>query len=188
MANLKEQLIIMRPGACDMTDVFVEELLAMYAAVEEAVAGTDNDPLWVIGKHPSAEQLRGAAATGSLFVGMIDDQLAGALIVDSNQAPGYENVSWQIEAAPDAVAVMHLFGIHPSFRGKGLARPLVEAAARAKRADGFTVLRLDTLIDNLGAQRTYTALGFTNIGRALLSYGPYANITEPNFVMFEKAL
>ena len=188
MSKLEEQLIILRPSADDMSDAFVDELLAMYTAIEDAVAGTDNDPLWEIGKHPSAEQLKTAAATSSLFVGMIDGEPAGALIVDNNLAPGYEHVSWQVEADPSEVAVMHLFGIHPRFQGMGLARPLVEEAARAKRADGFTVLRLDTLIDNLGAQRTYAALGFTNLGRALLSYGPYENITEPNFVLFEKAL
>ena len=188
MTDLQEHLVISRPSSEDLTDQYVNELLAMYAAVQETVAGTDNDPLWIIGEHPSAKELCEAAATGSLFVGTVNGELAGALVVDNDQASGYEDVPWQIEAEPNQVAVMHLFAIHPAFRGKGLARPLIEAAASAKREDGFTALRLDTLLKNLRAQRTYTALGFTNIGNAHLNYGPYTAITGPNFVMFEKAL
>lgn len=188
MSRTKERLIVSRPTAEEATDRFVEELLALYAAVQKAVAGTDNDPLWVIGEHPCAEQLHRAAATGSLFVGTVDERLVSALIADNNPAPGYENIPWQVEAASDQVVVMHLFAIHPDYRGQGLARPMVETAMAAKKADGFTVLRFDTIIDNLGAQRTYEALGFTNLGPARLAYGPYAESPDPGFVMFEKAL
>lgn len=189
MARSDTSLTVSQPTAAEATDHFVDELLALYAAVQTAVAGTDNDPLWEIGKHPCAEQLR-AAAGGALFVATVDGQLAGALIADGNPAPGYESIPWQAEAAPGEAAVMHLFAMHPSFRGQGLARPFVEAVEETLRSQGVRALRLDTLVDNLGAQRTYEALGFTNLGRANLAYGPgpYANNPAGGFVVFEKAL
>lgn len=190
MSNEKVQLEVVRPTAADMTDQFVDELLSLYAAVQEAVAGTDNDPLWEVGVHPRADQLHDAAAAGALFVAKADGHLAGALIADGSPAPGYENIPWQADAAPDEAAVMHLFALHPAFRGQGLARPFVQAVEQTLRKQGKRALRLDTLVDNYGAQRVYEALGFTNLGRASLAYGPgpYADNPEGGFVVFEKAL
>ena len=190
MPDARELLIVSRPSAEEATDSFVDDLLALYAAVQATVAGTDNDPLWVIGDHPRAAQLHEAAAAGTLFTATVEGRLAGALIADGNPAPGYETVPWQVEAAPEEAAVMHLFALHPDFRGQGLARPFVEAVAEVLRTEGVRALRLDTLVDNLGAQRTYEALGFTNLGRANLNYGPgpYANNPAGGFVVFEKEL
>ena len=169
-------------------EALVDGLLALYADVQEAVAGTDNDPLWVIGTHPSRAALKEAAVAGCLLVGRVDDRLAGALIMNGDGAPGYEDVPWTVEAGPDEAVVIHLFAIHPSFRGRGLARPFMAAAAEVARGRGKRVIRLDTLVANAGAQRTYERLGFTCLGAHRLAYGPYPNPVEPNFVLYELAL
>ncbi|MEC4271850.1 GNAT family N-acetyltransferase [Adlercreutzia sp. R25] len=190
MANPGTSMSILRLADGEATDELVDALLDMYRAVQEAVAGTDNNPRWVIGTHPAAHQLKEAAASGALFVAMAGGDIAGALIADRAPAPGYENVAWQVEAAPEEAAVVHLFAMHPAFRGKGLARPFLTAVEDILRDEGVRAVRLDTLVDNLGAQRTYEALGFANLGRACLSYGPgpYADDPDGGFVIFEKAL
>lgn len=166
MTDGGNRLTVSRITAEEASAQLVAELLDMYRAVQEAVAGTDNDPLWVIGTHPAASQLKSAAESEALFVARIDDRIAGALIADRTPAPGYEDVAWQVEAAAEEAAVVHLFALHPDFRGRHLARPF------------------------LGAQRTYEALGFANLGRACLNYGPgpYAANPAGGFVIFEKEL
>lgn len=166
----------------------LDELLALYAAVQAAVAGTDNDPCWVIGTHPSREELSRAAADGGLVVGHVEGRVAGAFVMDGVGAPGYEDVPWTVDADSGEVAVIHLLAVHPDFRGRGLARPLMEAAATIAREQGKRALRLDTLVANEGAQRTYERLGFRCLGAHRLAYGPYPNPSTPNFVLYELPL
>ncbi len=174
------------------TGALVDELLALYAEVQAAVAGTDNDPQWVIGTHPSRVMLEEAAADGTLIVareGGSDGRIAAAFVMNGAAAPGYEAVPWEVGAAPDEVAVIHLLAVRPVFRGRGLARLLMGAAADIARARGKRVIRLDTLVGNRGAQRTYERLGFACRGAHRLAYeGGYDNPAEPNFVLYELAL
>ncbi len=190
MTDGGNRLTVSRITAEEASAQLVAELLDMYRAVQEAVAGTDNDPLWVIGTHPAASQLKSAAESEALFVARVDDRIAGALIADRTPAPGYEDVAWQVEAAAEEAAVVHLFALHPDFRGRHLARPFLAAVEDTLRNEGVRAVRLDTLVDNLGAQRTYEALGFANLGRARLNYGPgpYAANPAGGFVIFEKEL
>lgn len=166
----------------------IDELLALYEAVQESVAGTDNDPLWKVGVHPRREQLEVAVDQAALFVLRVEDRLAGVLIADESVTPGYEAVPWQVDAAPGEFATVHLFAVHPDFRGQGLARPFLAAVEDDLACRGYRAVRLDTLVTNLGAQRTYERLGYENLGRHHLTYGTYIDTEEPRFVMFEKAL
>ncbi len=93
MTDGGNRLTVSRITAEEASAQLVAELLDMYRAVQEAVAGTDNDPLWVIGTHPAASQLKSAAESEALFVARVDDRIAGALIADRTPAPGYEDVA-----------------------------------------------------------------------------------------------
>ena len=166
----------------------IDEILALYEAVQQAVAGTDNDPLWKVGVHPCRAQLEAAAAGEALFVLRKGGRIAGAMVADESITPGYEAVPWNVQAAPGEFVTVHLFAVHPDFRGQGLARPFLEAVERTARERGYKAVRLDTLVTNLGAQRTYERLGYANMGRHHLTYGTYIDTDEPRFILFEKAL
>ena len=166
----------------------IDEILALYEAVQQAVAGTDNDPLWKVGVHPCRAQLEAAAAGEALFVLRKGGRIAGAMVADESITPGYEAVPWNVQAAPGEFVTVHLFAVHPDFRGQGLARPFLEAVEQTARERGYKAVRLDTLVTNLGAQRTYERLGYANMGRHHLTYGTYIDTDEPRFVLFETAL
>lgn len=171
------------------TDALVDELMALYAAAQEAAAGTDNDPRWVMGVHPSRAMLADAIAGGGLIAareGGRAERLAGALILNGECAPGYEAVPWGVDAIAGEVAVVHLLAVRPDLRGRGLMRALMGAAAQAARARGCRVIRLDTLVGNVGAQRAYERLGLACRGAHRLAYDAnYDNPAEPNFVLYE---
>ena len=81
--RIMDEMLEIGPGAAGEAD----ELLVLYAAVQEAVAGTDNDPQWIIGEHPSRGQLTRAAEAGELFVARAGRRLAAAFILVCMSSP-----------------------------------------------------------------------------------------------------
>jgi ribosomal protein S18 acetylase RimI-like enzyme len=61
---------------------------------------------------------------------------------------------------PDA-AYIHFVGVHPDYRGGGLARRLYERFFALAAADGRTVVRAVTSPANAASIAFHTALGFT---------------------------
>jgi ribosomal-protein-alanine N-acetyltransferase len=56
-------------------------------------------------------------------------------------------------------------GVKPEARRQGLARSLVQAAAKAILANGSQILFLEVAADNLAARALYVSLGFAEVGR-----------------------
>lgn len=177
---------------CDLaTAADIEPLLKLYQDVQDYVAGSDNDPLWQIGVHPSRKDLEDAISEGGLLVLRDGEALAGAVIVNDERAQGYEDNPWKVQAPPDEVQIIHLFCIHPNYQGRGLARKLLESTYDVARARGAKAIRLDTLVENKRAQRTYEALGYDRICECNLFYPTleaYKAINEQGFVLYELAL
>lgn len=169
----------------------VEALLELYSAVQEKATGTSNDPLWEIGVHPSRADLEEAINDGGLLVLRDENTLVGTIILNTDAAEGYDAAPWLIEATSEEVQVVHLFAIHPDYQGQGLARKLLEASYELAKQRGAKALRLDTLLENKGAQRTYEALGFDRIGEYRLYYPTleaYKSADDQRFVLYEKSL
>jgi GNAT superfamily N-acetyltransferase len=72
--------------------------------------------------------------------------------------------------------------VRPEFRGAGFGELLVEHLAAYARANGVTLLRLETGIHQRAAIRLYERLGF----RRIPPFGPYTN--DPVSLCYEKAL
>ena len=85
------------------------------------------------------------------FVAELDGDLAGFLI-------GFMSPS-----LPDA-AYIHFVGVHPQFRGNGLARALYQRFFELAGADGRRVVRAVTAPRNTGSIAFHTAMGFTVTG------------------------
>lgn len=159
-----------------------------YSDVVECSRGTDADPTWIMGVHPSECELEEAIEAGVLLICRTlddDERIAAAAVVDHMTAGGYDDVAWPTEVSREQAAVVHLFAVHPDFRGRGLARRFMNDIADFARDRGDKVIRLDTLESNKGACATYRRLGFTDCGFANLSYD---NTDVTDFVMFELVL
>jgi ribosomal protein S18 acetylase RimI-like enzyme len=59
------------------------------------------------------------------------------------------------------VGYIHLIGIHPQFRRRGVARALYEEFARRAENQGVVTLKAITTIGNQGSVEFHRALGFT---------------------------
>jgi putative acetyltransferase len=69
----------------------------------------------------------------------------------------------------------------PAHRGQGVARAVAEALLAAARAEGYRVVRLDTLASMTAARALYRSLGFVEIG-------PYYPNPLPGVVYMELEL
>ncbi|WP_206214588.1 GNAT family N-acetyltransferase [Adlercreutzia sp. ZJ242] len=168
----------------------IPQVMGFYDDVIAAVSGTDNDPLWERGIHPSEDELACAVREGGLLIGWLSlpeggRVLASAIIVNEEVAEGYDKVPWRVAAQPHEVAVVHLFAVHPSLQGRRIAHAMIDRVREIAREQGKRVIRLDTLGTNEGAQRLYERYGFDNRGHARLAY---ADPRVTDFVLYELEL
>ena len=96
---------------------------------------------------------------------------------------GYADAPWQIDS--DEVIVLHVLAVHPYYRGKGLARRLVENVIEQERKAGKKALRLDVIENNTTAEKLYQKLGF----RYIQTKTPYYDVVgEMTFKLYELVL
>ncbi|WP_172135142.1 GNAT family N-acetyltransferase [Adlercreutzia sp. ZJ473] len=178
-------LVVTRAALAD-----IPQVMGFYDDVIAAVSGTENDPLWERGIHPSEDELACAVREGGLLIGWLSlpeggRVLASAIIVNEEVAEGYDKVPWRVAAQPHEVAVVHLFAVHPSLQGRRIAHAMIDRVREIAREQGKRVIRLDTLGTNEGAQRLYERYGFDNRGHARLAY---ADPRVTDFVLYELEL
>ncbi len=72
--------------------------------------------------------------------------------------------------------------VRPQFRGRGLARAMLDHLAGHARAHGVALLRLETGVHQHAALRLYEGMGFQRIG----PFGPYRD--DPLSVCMERRI
>lgn len=86
----------------------LEPLWGLYAASCARQVPGDMGPDWHMGVYPTRSDLEGRLAAGELYVGEQNGALVAAMVVTQGEDPIYAKVPWQVPAAPDEVAVLHL--------------------------------------------------------------------------------
>lgn len=160
---------------------------AIYAAILDHEDATGiHYTGWQRDAYPTAVTARDIFNAGTLYVGMDEDGIVwGSMNLNGYQLPEYAKGGWTIPANDSQVAVIHTLTIDPKRAGQGLARQMVAFAEDIARKQGKTVLRLDTGVDNLPANRLYPKLGYTSAGTVDVFFMGYA--TRP-LNLYEKAL
>ena len=118
-----------------------------------------------------------------LYVLADGGDIAACVIANAEKVDGYSDAPWQIDS--DEVIVLHVLAVHPDYRGKGLARRLVENVIEQERKAGKTALRLDVIENNTTAEKLYQKLGFQYIQTKTLYYDVVGEMT---FKLYELVL
>lgn len=147
-----------------------EQVAALYDEMIADMAHSAFDPHWNREDHPSDAFLKGAVERGELIVCEHEGELAGALVLDTGGAQGYEGAPWPTDAAASEASVIHVLCTLPRLQGKGLARALLKGALDIARERSRRCVRLDILPDNLPAQKLYESEGFVRVADAVLTY------------------
>ena len=120
---------------------------------------------WQRGKYPTYDTARQVLEQGTLYVGEDESGfLWGVVNLNGVQLPEYADIPWQFAAEDAQVAVPHTLCIHPRRAGQGLARRMIAFCENTARAQGKTVMRLDTWEGNLPANAMYPKLGYALAG------------------------
>jgi len=115
---------------------------------------------WLRGTYPSVENSRQVLAAGTLYVGEEDGFLWGVVNLNGIQLPEYDDIPWTIPAGREQVGVIHTLCVHPARSGQGLAKQMVAFCEETAKAQGKTVIRLDTWEGNVPANHLYPSLGY----------------------------
>ncbi len=148
----------------------VDAVEASYQQLLEHEAATHSFTNWKPGIYPTRQDAQGALDDGSLYVLQEDGEVCASMILNQHQAPEYAQIDWLYPAAEAKVLVIHTLCMAPDKSGKGYGTQMVRYAMEHARAMGCTVIRLDTYVGNLPAQRLYQKLGFRTSGRKLVKH------------------
>ena len=140
---------------------------------------------WLRGTYPTVDSARQVLEAGTLYVGEEDGVLWGVVNLNGIQLPEYDEIPWSIPAEREVVGVIHTLCIHPRQSGRGRARQMAAFCEETARAQGKSVIRLDTWEGNVPANRLYPSLGYRFAGATEFFFQGYIRET---LNCYEKAL
>lgn len=143
-----------------------------YHEVSDAMIGTPYDCCWRRDMHPSDELIARLVGEGGMLVACEEGMVAGAAGIDHDLGHDYGPLPWLADVPLDEVAVIHLLAVHPSWRGRGISRLLLEACIDEARRRGLRSVRLDVTDNNAPARALYRSAGFVEVGSGVQDIGP----------------
>ncbi|HWR24359.1 MAG TPA: GNAT family N-acetyltransferase [Feifaniaceae bacterium] len=155
------------------TGTDVEELAALYDALNDHLEATINHPGWKKGVYPVREDARRAAEEGTLFVYMIDGKVASSVVLNHEPEEAYRTAHWLISAECRDVTVIHTLAVHPAYLKRGVGNELMRFALAYAREQGQKSVRLDVYENNRPAIALYEKCGFRYIDKVDLGLGCY---------------
>lgn len=158
----------------------------IYEELLDHEAATTSYTNWQKGLYPTVDYAAGALAAGTLYVG--EDErgaLYGTVILNQTQPEEYASISWNYEAAPEEIMVIHTLCIRPSCAGRGYGKEFVAFSEQHAREHGWSVIRIDTYEGNLPALAFYPPLGYEYAGTTRFHFH---NVIWENLKCFDKKL
>jgi len=158
-------IAVRQAKASDYDDVekFYKELIASMLNSEFA-------PEWEMGVYPTEQLIKNAISEQTLYLAYLENDLTGAMILNHDCEPEYENVKWMTDAKNNEVIIIHLLAVAPAYQGKGIARGMVSAAIETGKNNSIKAIRLDVLKKNLPAEKLYTSMGFRLVDTVKIYY------------------
>ena len=179
----------------DVRKATIEEtdsVIAFYHRIIDDMKGTDFDVLWKKDIHPSDDEIREAVANGNLYVLKVEtpetatfNSIAAALIMNNEEAPGYENVAWEVQAKPGEYQVLHVVATLAALHGQGLGTRLIGGTLEYAKAADLKAVRLDTFMHNKRGKGLYEKMGFYPVGDYEITY---SDLGQVMLSMYEYAL
>lgn len=125
---------------------------------------------WHWGIYPTEKDIKEAIDQKRAVVGIKDGKIASAGILTVGNDPLYSNFAWPTAAKDDEIAVLHLYGVHPSFRRQGLSSSLLSFIKDRAKGLGYTAIRLDSMDGNVPARRLYEKNGWRFVSQETVHY------------------
>lgn len=151
-------------------DFEYDKVREFYHAVTDTLQGAQYTPGWIKGIYPSDDYLKNSIERQELLIGISDDRIVSAMIVNHDGNESYAKAEWMAKADPGQITVIHALGVRSDYSRKGIAKKMVEWVLAEARKTGQKTVRLDVLKGNLPAERLYTGIGFQHIDTIQMYY------------------
>lgn len=162
------------------------ELFRFYDRMCEVLGEKDFLPEGDKGGFPSEEMIQKAIEQHNQFVGIEEEKIVAAYIMDHDCDEAYNSVSWQIDAEKEKVMILHALRVLPEYGGRGYSKQLVRHAVCTAKERGQKAIRLDCIEGNEVPQAMYRSFGFRYIDTVEITY---ADIGVPRkFLVYELLL
>ena len=122
-----------------------KELLTFYERMCQVLGEKEFLPDGDKGGFPSGEMIKGAIVRGQQFVGIEDERIVAAYIMDHDCDKAYDLVKWQVNAEKEKVVILHALRVLPEYGKRGYSRKLVEHAISTAEKWGLSIRRVQTL-------------------------------------------
>lgn len=119
---------------------------------------------WKLNLYPTIEVPQQAVPTGNMYVLEENGEICASMILNSEQAEEYTEISWLYPASDEQVLVIHTLCIPPEKAGRGYGTAMLNFAKEYGREHGMTVIRMDTWLHNEPAKKLYLKNGFQIAG------------------------
>lgn len=140
-----------------------------YSLIDE-IKGSQYYIGWKKDIYPSSEFLCKSIVEGELYIGVENDEIVAAMVLNHQYNEGYINIHWQTEAKGKEITIIHALGVRPIYSGKGYAVSMVKKAFEIAADSNQKAIRLDVLSGNLPAKKLYTKMGFRYIDTSQMYY------------------
>lgn len=163
----------------------IEELTELYTITNEVINVRNNDfdpdnEAW-----PSVEMIKDAVEGQEQIVGIEDDRIVLAVIVNNRCDDAYYSVKWMIDVEDDKFQVVHALRVLPEYEGRGFAKQALSFIIEEAAKSGVRTIRLDVL-DGYGVEKLYEDLDFVFVDKVDIFY---EDIGYPKkFKLFERVI
>ncbi|MBR4421109.1 MAG: GNAT family N-acetyltransferase [Erysipelotrichaceae bacterium] len=131
---------------------------------------------WTKDVYPSRKDLEEKIVNDRFYMMMDEDRIMAAGCLSFHEDENYADKPWTIRCQDSRIAVLHLFCVHPDYRGKHIAGPFLSYLIEEAR-EKADAIHLDTIDDNLPAIKLYEKNGFRSIGSYDVYYEDTGDVT-----------
>ena len=115
---------------------------------------------WKKGIYPDDEMLETCLDRGECYLLTDEEEIIGAVIVNSSTNEGYDGVAWKKSWKAGEVLVPHALAVTPKRQRQGLGKILMHHVRELAEKENKKAIHLDILAANEAAEKLYTSLGF----------------------------
>ena len=112
-------------------------------------------------RHDTAQAIK----RGEVFIGKIDNQLAGMFVL-WNQQSEWDEEFWGKDSSDDYL-YLHRLAVQRNFSSQGVAKQFLFEAKHYAEKKGNSAIRLDCIADNVYLNALYQDAGFTLVGKKI---------------------
>lgn len=146
------------------TDKDLSAIAAIYEEIHMDEEAGRTSIGWIREIYPTEKTAEASLLRDELFVAEEDRTVAGADIINQQQADVYAGADWEFPAPNSEIMVLHTLAISPKAAGKGYGKAFVRFYEEYALRKNCPYLRMDTNAGNSRARAMYRKLGYREIG------------------------